>query len=150
MRAVDLDIEQLRKRLHHDVKGARQQQHVMARALVLANAAHTLGIHASQRDRVQRLASQPPHDLVVETVVLAIEGALKFSARAALQVEPSRGLAQHLGHERGPILERLRAQAHPQEIFDDVRLHQRAVDVEHRQHIGPPGAPLDRRPHRIT
>src|SRR5207253_36200 len=50
----------------------------MTGQLVLSDAPHALGVDAPQRDRVQRLAPEALHHLVVQPVVLAIEAALKL------------------------------------------------------------------------
>ena len=113
MRAVDLDLEQVGQRLHNYIESSREQQHSMPRPLVLADAAHALRVDSTQSHGVQRLASQAFHDLVIEALVLAVERALEIGARAPLEVQPPRSLAKHLGHERRPILQRLRAQPHP-------------------------------------
>src|SRR6266851_920980 len=115
----------------------------MAGALVLPNPAHALRIDAPERHGIERLAPETLHDLVVQPVVLAIEAALELGARPPLEVEPARRLPRHLRHESRPLVHRLRPQAHPQEVFDDVGLDQRPVDVEHREDVGAAGALLD-------
>jgi len=61
----------------------------------------------------ERLSAETLHHLVVEALVLAVEASLEVSARAPLEVEPPRRFAQHLRHERGPVLQWLRAESHP-------------------------------------
>ena len=85
----------------------------MAGTFVLANAAHAFWVDAPERHSIERLTPEPLHDLVVEAVVLPVEAALKLGSRSALEVQPSRRLARHLGHERRPFVDGLRAQPHP-------------------------------------
>src|SRR3989442_330860 len=113
MCAVDLDLEQIRQWLNHDVERSGQKQHAMPGTLVLANAPHALRVDAAQRHCVEGFASQTFHYLVIEALVFAVESALKVGARATLKVEPSRRLSKHLGHERRPIFEGLRPKSHP-------------------------------------
>ena len=148
MRAVHLDVKQLRQRLHDHIERSCEQQNAVAGALVLPDPPHAFGIDAAKGHRVERLAAKSLHHLRVEPVVLAIEAALKLRSRASLQEEPARPFAKHVRHEGGPVLEWLRAEAHPQEVLHDVGLDERSVDVEHSQHVIAAGATLDRRADR--
>ena len=145
MRAVHLHLEELGQRLDHNVERACQEQHAVAGALVLANPAHALGIDTPERDGVQGFTAEAFHDVRVEAFVLAVEASLELRARPPLEIEPSRPLAQDVREERRPVLQRLRAKAHPQEVLDNVGLHEGAVDVEHSQHIGAAGPAFDGR-----
>src|SRR5438309_678920 len=130
MRAVHLDVKQLRQRLHDHIERSCEQQNAVAGALVLPDPPHAFGIDAAKGHRVERLAAKSLHHLRVEPVVLAIEAALKLRSRASLQEEPARPFAKHVRHEGGPVLEWLRAEAHPQEALHDVGLDERSVDDE--------------------
>ena len=120
----------------------------MTRTLVLSNPPHALRIDSPQCHRVERLPPESLHDLVVEPVVLTVKAALKFGTRPPLEIQPAWRLARHLGHERRPLVDWLRAEAHPEEVLDHVGFDQGSVDVEHSQHITPAGAPLQGRANR--
>src|ERR1700682_6277134 len=98
----------------------------MPSPFMLADPPHAFGVDPAKRDRIESLSPQSLHHLVVEPVVLAIKAALELRSRPALQVEPARRFAKHLCHETGPLIDRLRAQAHPEEVLDDVGLDQRS------------------------
>src|SRR5207248_9304435 len=110
---------------------------------VLADPPHPLRVEAAQGHRVHRLPAELAHVLVFEALVLAVEAALELGPRATLELQPARRLPDQAGQEVGPLAERLRLEAHPDEVLDDVGLDQGAVDVEHGQHVASPGALAD-------
>ena len=115
----------------------------MAGVLVGSDPADAFRVEPLQRHLVERLAPEALHVLVVEAAVLPVEVPDELGPRAPLEREPAGSAPRDVGEECRPLGERLRFQAHPDEVLDDVGLDQRAVDVEDGDHVGPAFAPLD-------